>query len=139
MDGEITRKSVLIECLQIMREELDICSKKYNGLEPKEGMEEAWQQARQKVQILQELIQAYDSEPVRAALANWQREVMEKGPKPLNIEDLIMPRRPLFSQRQEAKQNGYTTENLPGNTEERQVPCREDFMEPGPEVEPIRI
>ena len=75
MTGEITRKSVLIECLQLMREELNICSKKYNGLEPKEGMEEAWEQARAKVKILEELIHAYDSAQVRKAIADWQKEV----------------------------------------------------------------
>lgn len=87
MTGEITRKSVLIECLQIMREELAICSKKYNGLEPMEGMEEKWEKGREKVRILQELIQGYDSEPVRAAMANWQQEVMEKGPSVLAVPD----------------------------------------------------
>ena len=86
MDGEITRKSVLLECLEIMREELAICSKHYNGLEPKEGMEEAWEQGRAKVQILRELIQAYEREPVRAALAGWQQEVMEHGPGPLKLD-----------------------------------------------------
>lgn len=79
MTGEITRKSVLLECLSIMRQELAVCSKHFNGLEPKEGMEEAWEQGRRKVQILQELIQAYDSEPVREALAGWQLGVMKNG------------------------------------------------------------
>ena len=87
MTGEITRRSVLLECLSIMREELNLCSSKYNGLEPKKGMEEAWEQAREKVRILQELIQAYESEQVRAAIAKWQQEVMEHGaPKENNSE-----------------------------------------------------
>jgi len=79
MTGEITRKSVLIECLQIMREELNICSSKYNGLEPKKGMEEAWEQARVKVKILEDLIHAYESEKVREALANWHKEEFMQG------------------------------------------------------------
>ena len=74
MAGEITRKSVLIECLQIMREELNICSEGYNGLIPKKGMEEAWEQARVKVKIMEDLIHAYESEQVRQALANRQNE-----------------------------------------------------------------
>ena len=78
--AEINRKSVLLECLSIMREELGICSKNYNGLIPKEGMEEAWEQARRKVKILEELIHAYDCEKVRVALADWQKEVMQEGP-----------------------------------------------------------
>ena len=87
MKGEITRKSVLIECLQIMRQELAVCSKHYNGMEPARGMEEAWEQGRKKVQILQDLIHAYDSEPVRAAIAGWQQEVMESGPSVLAVPD----------------------------------------------------
>lgn len=77
--AEINRRSVLIECLAIMREELQICSKNWNGLEPKEGMEEAWQQGRQKIEILKEMIQSLSSEPVRRALADWQKELMVKG------------------------------------------------------------
>lgn len=84
--AEITRKSVLLECLSIMKSELAICSKHYNGLEPANGMEEAWQQGRKKVEILKDLIQAYDSEPVRAALADWQKEVMDNGPSVLKLD-----------------------------------------------------
>ena len=79
MDGEITRRSVLLECLSIMRQELVMCSKQYNGLEPAKGMEEAWEQGRVKVRILEELIQAYDSEAVRRSLADWQKELMHHG------------------------------------------------------------
>lgn len=82
--AEITRKSVLIECLSIMREELNVCSKKYNGLEPKEGMEEAWQQGRKKIEILEDLIHAYESEPVRKVIADWQKELME------NVHDEVL-------------------------------------------------
>ena len=84
--AEITRKSVLLECLSIMKSELAICSKHYNGLEPANGMEEAWQQGRKKVEILKELIHAYDSEPVRAAIADWQQEVMDNGPSALKLD-----------------------------------------------------
>ena len=77
--AEINKISVLKECLSIMREELAICSKNYNGLEPKEGMEEAWRQGRKKVEILQEMIQALGNETVRSALADWQKDLMEKG------------------------------------------------------------
>ena len=83
---EITRKSVLLECLSIMKSELAICSKHYNGLEPAAGMEEAWQQGRKKVEILKDLIQAYDSEPVRAALHDWQKDVMKNGPSALKLD-----------------------------------------------------
>lgn len=85
--AEINRRSVLIECLAIMREELQICSKNWNGLEPKEGMEEAWQQGRQKIEILKEMIKSLSSEPVRRALADWQKDVMENGPTALKLDD----------------------------------------------------
>ena len=85
--AEINRRSVLIECLAIMREELQICSKNWNGLEPKEGMEEAWQQGRQKIEILKDFIQSLSSEPVRRALADWQKDVMENGPTALKLDD----------------------------------------------------
>ena len=41
MKGTITRKSVLLEALEIMREELRLSSKAYNCLEPARGMEES--------------------------------------------------------------------------------------------------
>ena len=78
--AEITKKSVLLECLSIMRSELAVCSTNYNGLAPAKGMEEAWSQGRRKIQILEELIHAYDSEPVRKAIAEWQIEVEKNGP-----------------------------------------------------------
>ena len=84
MSGEITRKSTLIKCLGIIRSELEICSEHYNGLTPKKGMEQLWQECRQEVEILKDLIHAYDSEPVRAALADWQKDVMAHGPGPLD-------------------------------------------------------
>lgn len=85
--AEINRRSVLIECLAIMREELQICSKNWNGLEPKEGMEDAWEQGRQKIEILKDMIAAMSSEPVRAVLADWQKDVMENGPTALKLDD----------------------------------------------------
>ena len=33
--------------------------------------------------ILEDLIHAYDSEPVRRALADWQKDVMENGVEPV--------------------------------------------------------
>lgn len=73
---------MLLECLSIMRQEQAVMSKNYNGLEPAKGMEEAWAQGRRKIEILQELIHAYDSEPVRRSLANWQMEIMtQKEPQ----------------------------------------------------------
>ena len=38
------------------------------------------------MQVLQELIHAYDSEPVRSALADWQKDVMKNGPSALQLD-----------------------------------------------------
>ena len=49
-------------------------------------MEEQFYELEKKCGILRELIQAYESEPVRAALAEWQSRLM-KGEKP-DMKDL---------------------------------------------------
>ena len=111
--AEINKRSVLIECLAIMREELQICSKNWNGLEPKEGMEEAWQQCRQKIEILKEIIQSLQSETVRRALADWQKELMVKG---IQTEIKLDDEENVVSFRDEER---YKEENLPDHQEER--------------------
>lgn len=79
-DKQITAKEVLIECLQIMREEWKIASKSYLCLEPKKGMEKQFNDCMEKCRTLERVIQAMDTEEVRAAMAgqmkDWQREVM---------------------------------------------------------------
>lgn len=89
MSKEITRRSVLLECLKIMRLNLGICSKNYEGRQPKEGMEEKFDEYEQKCAVLRDLIQAYESEPVRAAIAEWQTRLMN-GEKP-GMEDMRRP------------------------------------------------
>lgn len=79
-----------------MRREQEICSTNYNGLEPKKGMEEAWDQGRQKITVLEDLIQAYETEPVRKALADWQRDVMENGASALDLN--VGPSKELLKQ-----------------------------------------
>ena len=82
MEKDITRRAVLLECLEIQREMWKICSKRYDTLEPKKGMENIWNEQREKCRILKELIRANESEPVRAALANWQQQVIRQGGPP---------------------------------------------------------
>ena len=79
MEGNVTIRSTLLDCLQIKRRELGVCSKHYNGLEPAKGMEEAWDIHRREVDLLEKLIQSMDSEEVRVALAAWQVEVMQNN------------------------------------------------------------
>ena len=100
----ITKKSVLIECLEIMKQELAVFSKHYDGLEPARGMEEAWEQGRRKVEILKDLCQSMDSplveeamatwrmsqeqaEETREKLKDWQTRIMEKGPEALPLDE----------------------------------------------------
>lgn len=86
MTGEITRRNVLLECLEHFRGLKKLCSKEHKGLEPAESEEDLFYMLEEKCRILQELIQAYESEPVRAAIADWQQEVMEHGPSPLKLD-----------------------------------------------------
>ena len=72
------RKSVMVECLKIMREKRNLCSEKYDGLMPKKGMEQQFFDQKKKCEILEDLIHALDSEPVRKALADWQKEIMKE-------------------------------------------------------------
>ena len=70
--SEITRKSVLTECLEIQRDKWKMCSRKYDMLE------QQWNEQREKCRLLEDLIHAYESPPVRKALANWQQEIMKE-------------------------------------------------------------
>jgi len=76
--AEITRKSVLTECLEYERGLWKLCSRKYDTLVPMEGMEDKWDEQREKCRILEDLIHAYDSKPVQDALANWQKRIMKE-------------------------------------------------------------
>ena len=84
---EVTRKSVLLKCLHIMQQEFRMTSKEYNGREPAKGLEEIWAVQRKEISVLEDMIQALDSEPVRAALADWQMEVMKQGPTALRFDE----------------------------------------------------
>lgn len=66
-----------------------MASKNKMGFEALEGLEDEFDERQKKCQILRDLIQAYESEPVRKALAEWQIRLM-KGEKP-NNEDLRAP------------------------------------------------
>ena len=87
--SEITRKIVLIECLEIQRQKWKMCSRKYDTLEPMKGMEQQWNEQKAKCELLEDLIHAYESPPVRKALVDWQKEIMKEdaagNPHQLNI------------------------------------------------------
>ena len=82
MEGikEITPRNVLLECLEYERGIWKRIGKKY-GLLPTEGLDAEWEAQRRKCEILQDLIQALESEPVRRSIANWQKELMQEPEK----------------------------------------------------------
>ena len=84
--AEITRRKTMLEALEYFRGIKKLTSKDHNGLEPAEGEEEEFATYSAHCQNMQELIQAHESEPVRAAIANWQAEVMEHGPSQLKLD-----------------------------------------------------
>lgn len=89
-EREVTLRSTLIDCLQIKRQELGICSKHYDGLEPAKGMEMAWDIHRREVKLLEKYIQSLEYEPVRKALADWQIDVIENGPSALETDGMAV-------------------------------------------------
>ena len=95
--GDITRREVMLECLEIIRQQWRITSKSYNCLEPKAGMEIEFWECMKKATTLQRIIQAMESEKVREAiaafleekpeteLAQWQKDLMA-GKQPDIVE-----------------------------------------------------
>ena len=93
-----TRREVLLECLEIIRQKWRIASKSYNCLEPKAGMEIEFYECMRKAVTLQKIIQALESEAVRAAIAafldeapeagvaKWQQDIMDGKPGGLFAE-----------------------------------------------------
>ncbi|MBO7421795.1 MAG: hypothetical protein J6T99_00205 [Oscillospiraceae bacterium] len=77
-EQEPTRRGMLREFLEIETGMLRVFSKGASMLEPKEGMEAKWERARKRCKLLREMIQALESEPVRAAMASWQQQRMEE-------------------------------------------------------------
>lgn len=87
MEEKITRRNVLLECLDMMRMRLSVVSVNRQGRIPIRGYEDEFMRRQQKCRVIQDMIQALESEPVRAALANWQIMLM-KGEKP-TTNDLV--------------------------------------------------
>lgn len=77
---EITKRSVLLDALQ--REELVLARFSIDGtkLRPRPKFEAAFEEQRERCRLLREMIHALESEPVRRALADWQKEIMDTWP-----------------------------------------------------------
>ena len=104
MSTEITKKATLLECLDIMRRFRNCFSHKGWGAVPIERYQALFAEYQTKCEILEDMIHALDSEPVRAALANWQKEIM--------IEN----------------ERRYKAENGDHHPEKRPVSCRQDSV-----------
>lgn len=89
MSREITRRSTLLDCLAYQERWKNMASKDREGRVPVEGLEDEFYEREAKCRILREMIQALESEPVRAAMAEWQIRLME-GEKP-NMKDMRAP------------------------------------------------
>ena len=84
--AEITKKSVLLECLEYERGIMRLCSEEHQGRLPAKGEEDLFFDQQKKCKILEEIIQSLESEHVRRAMADWQKYVMEHGPTNMKID-----------------------------------------------------
>lgn len=83
----VTKRETLLECLDIMQKIRKSYTEKGSGLAPIERYKILFLEYDEKCQILRELIQAMESEPVRKAMAEWQKRVMDQGPEALQINN----------------------------------------------------
>ena len=88
---EVTRRSVLLEALDIQEAALSRCS--VNGLKliPLPGLQDEFRAQLEKCRILRELIQGLEAEPVRRELAAWQRDIMDGKKVTVTTLDRVPP------------------------------------------------
>lgn len=86
MSREITRRETLLDCLKYQERWMRMASKNRMGFEALEGLEDEFEERQQKCRILRDMIQALESGPVRAALAEWKIR-LTKDKKPNNDND----------------------------------------------------
>ena len=88
---EVTRRSVLLEALENQEAQLSRCSVEGKKLIPLPGMKDIFREQFEKCRILREMVQALESEPVRNAIAGWQREIMDGKQVDVKILDRMPP------------------------------------------------
>ena len=88
---EVTRRSVLLEALENQEAQLSRCSVEGKKLIPLPGMKDLFREQFEKCRILREMVQALESEPVRDAIAGWQREIMDGKQVDVKILDRMPP------------------------------------------------
>lgn len=89
--SDVTRRSVLLEALENQEAQLSRCSVEGKKLIPLPGMKEIFREQFEKCRILREMVQALESEPVRDAIAGWQREIMDGKQVDVKILDRMPP------------------------------------------------
>ena len=82
----ITKRNVLLECLDLMKKLRNSFSTDGWGTAPIPRYIALYQEYDEKCEILREMIQALESEPVRRAMADWQKMVMDNGPEALPLD-----------------------------------------------------
>ena len=107
---EITKRQTLLECLDLMTKFRNSFSHKGMGISAIERYQALYEEYDRKCEILREMIRALESEPVRRALADWQR--MELPPAVLTFDG-------------EGK-DGYPERDEPDHTEEQRVSGGQD-------------
>lgn len=88
---EITRRSVLLEALEIQEAQLAKCSVEGKKLIPLPGMKDIFRAQLEKCRILREMIQALESEPVRRVMADWQKDEMNGKRVDITMLDRMPP------------------------------------------------
>lgn len=81
MEKRVTRKSVLIECLEWLRWNRNKMSVKGLGQCALPGMLDEFCEAQQKVDIMMDIIHFLDTDVGRWGLADWQRKEMRDPEK----------------------------------------------------------
>lgn len=122
MKREITRRETLLECLDLMKKLRNSFSVKGYGMTPIDRYAVLYQEYDEKCQIIREMIQAMESEPVRKALAGWQTE--ELPPTVLRFDE----------DAEERNEGRYTEADVHDHPEGKRVPGGDDPVLQGSEV-----
>ena len=88
-EEEINERSVLIDALEREEAVMASCSKMGRKLEPIPGFEAEFFRQRKKCNVLRNMIQAMQSEPVRASIADWQKDVMDGKRASMTVLDRV--------------------------------------------------
>ena len=85
---EITKRNTMLEALEYFRGLKKLASKDHKGLEPAEEEEDVFNDMSAHCRNMEELLHAYESELVREAIANWDKEKKEDKAAQIGMEFL---------------------------------------------------